>query len=53
MILSICGVPDHVVAHEYALSAVGLADKVASIINTMRPNGPGISEKEERFFGAR
>ena len=53
LILSICGVPDNIVAHEYALTAVGIEDKIASIITEIRPSGPGISEEEERFFSSR
>ncbi len=53
LILSLCGVQDSIVAHEYALTALGIEDKVASIITEIRPNGPGISEEEERFFSSR
>ncbi|KAK0633827.1 hypothetical protein B0T14DRAFT_83124 [Immersiella caudata] len=37
MILSICDVPDDIVAQGYALSVVGLAAKVTEIISTIRP----------------
>ncbi len=53
LILNICGVSDNIVAHEYALTALGIEDKIASIITEIWPNGPGISEEEERFFSSR
>jgi protein tyrosine/serine phosphatase len=53
LILSLCGVEDTIIADEYALTAVGIAQKVKEIILEMRPNGPGISSEEERFFGSR
>ena len=53
LILSLCGVEDSVVAEEYALTALGIEDKVASIIAEVRPEGPGISKEEERFFSAK
>ena len=53
LVLSICGVDDSIVAHEYALTTLGIKDKIASIIAEIRPNGPGISEEEERFFSSR
>jgi protein tyrosine phosphatase len=53
LILSICGVEDSIVGHEYALTAVGIEDKIASIIAEIRPDGPGISKEEDHFFGSR
>ena len=53
LILNICGVQDSIVAHEHGLTALGVEDKIASIITEIRPNGPGISEEEERFFSSR
>jgi protein tyrosine/serine phosphatase len=53
LVLSICGVDDSTVAHEYALTTLGIKDKIVSIIAETRPNGPGISEEEERFFSSR
>lgn len=54
LILNLCGVEDRIVAHEYALTALGsIEDKIASIIAEIRPHGPGISEQEKRFFGSR
>ncbi|KAH6637305.1 tyrosine phosphatase family-domain-containing protein [Chaetomium tenue] len=53
LILSLCGVEDSIIAHEYALTALGIEDKIASIIADIRPNGPGLSEQEKRLFGAR
>ncbi|KAH6652579.1 tyrosine phosphatase family-domain-containing protein [Truncatella angustata] len=53
LILSLCGVADDLIAHEYALTAVGIREKIAQIITEIRPNGPGISEEEKRFFGSK
>lgn len=52
LVLSLCGVEDGIVAQEYALTALGIEEKVASIIAEIRPDGPGITAEEERFFGA-
>ncbi|KAF5649811.1 tyrosine phosphatase [Fusarium tjaetaba] len=53
LILSLCGVDSSLVAHEYALSSSGLKEKIAAIVKEMRPDGPGLSEEESRFFGSR
>ncbi|KAH6615779.1 tyrosine phosphatase family-domain-containing protein [Chaetomium sp. MPI-SDFR-AT-0129] len=53
LILSLCGVENVVVAQEYALTTLGIQEKVAQIIQEIRPNGPGITKEEESFFSAR
>ena len=53
LILSLCGVQDSIIADEYALTALGIAQKVKDIISEMRPNGPAISAEEECFFGSK
>ena len=53
VILSLCGVSDAIVAHEYSLSTTGLEAKIASITAEIRPDGSGLTEEEIRFFGSR
>jgi len=53
LILSICGVEDDIVAHEYALTALGRQRKIAQIMLEIRPHAPSMTEEEQRFFGSR
>ncbi|EFQ30440.1 uncharacterized protein GLRG_05584 [Colletotrichum graminicola M1.001] len=53
LILSLCGVDDSIVAHEYAITVLGLREKVAAIIAEIHPDGTGMTEVETRFFGSK
>lgn len=53
VILSLCGVENEIIAQDYALTSLGIQEKVAQIIKEIRPDGPGITREEENFFSAR
>ncbi|KAK3328572.1 protein-tyrosine phosphatase-like protein [Cercophora scortea] len=53
LILSICGVQDSIITHEFRLTALGVGKKVADMITTLRPDNPGLTERGARFLGCR
>ncbi|KAK3686137.1 protein-tyrosine phosphatase-like protein [Podospora appendiculata] len=50
LILSIRGVQDSIMTHEFGLTALGVGEKVADMITTLRPDNPGLTEREARFL---
>jgi hypothetical protein len=54
-VLSLCGVPDDAVAHEYALTDLGLGHRRAEFVGNLTQSGPlkGNRAAAERMVGSR
>ncbi|KAL1864013.1 hypothetical protein Daus18300_007978 [Diaporthe australafricana] len=55
LVLSLCGVPDDVVAHEYSLTDLGLGHRRAEFVASLTQSGPlkGDTAGAERMVGSR
>ncbi|KAH8762123.1 tyrosine phosphatase [Diaporthe sp. PMI_573] len=55
LVLSLCGVPDDAVAHEYALTDLGLGHRRAEFVGNLTQSGPlkGNRAAAERMVGSR
>lgn len=55
LVLSLCGVPDEVVAHEYSLTDLGLGHRRDEFVRSLTQSGPlkGNHAAAERMVGSR